>query len=282
LADQLRQAQKMEAVGRLAGGVAHDFNNLLTVIGGYSQTLLDGIPAKDPKRGPLEQILSAYNSAAALTSQLLAFSRKQILQPKVINLNHLLTNIESLLRRVMGEHITFHGALSKDSLYVKADPNQLEQVLINLAANARDAMPDGGQFRIETTLVDVRQIRDETRLSEGKYVLLKVSDTGIGMSDNILEHAFEPFFTTKEAGKGTGLGLSTVYGIVQQNHGAIHVSSEPGRGTTFEIYLPALLSVEEVEESAAPSGNQQGNETILLAEDEPDVRKLVRDALTGC
>ena len=279
LAEQLRQAQKMEAVGRLAGGIAHDFNNLLTVIGGYSQTLLDGIPANDPKRGPLEQILTAYNSAAALTSQLLAFSRKQMLQRKLINLNHLLTNMESLLRRVMGEHITFHRALSREPLHVKADPNQLEQVLINLAANARDAMPDGGQFLVETTLIDAREMRDEIRLSEGKYVRLKVSDTGIGMSESVLEHAFEPFFTTKEMGRGTGLGLSTVYGIVQQNHGAIHVSSTPGRGTTFEIYLPAILSVEEVEESAALSGNQQGNETILLAEDEPDVRQLVRETL---
>jgi PAS domain S-box-containing protein len=279
LAEQLRQAQKMEAVGRLAGGVAHDFNNLLTVIGGYSQTLLDRMPAKDPKRGPLEQILTASNRAAALTSQLLAFSRKQMLQPKLINLNHLLTNMESLLRRVMGEHITFHATLSKEPLHVKADPNQLEQVLINLAANARDAMPNGGRFLIEMTFVDAREIRDETRLCEGNYVRLKVSDTGIGMSNNVLEHAFEPFFTTKEVGKGTGLGLSTVYGIVQQNHGAIHVNSEPGRGTTFEIYLPAILSVEEVKESAALSGNPQGNETILLAEDEPDVRKLVRDAL---
>ncbi|HMF11429.1 MAG TPA: PAS domain S-box protein, partial [Gemmataceae bacterium] len=228
LAEQLRQAQKMEAVGRLAGGVAHDFNNLLTVIGGYAQTLLDGMPADDPKRGQLEQILAAYTSASALTRQLLAFSRKQMLQPKVIHLNRLLTNMESLLRRVMGEHIRFHGALSEDPLYVKADPNQLEQVLINLAANARDAMPEGGLFQIETALVDAREIRDETRLGEGEYVCIKVSDTGTGMSQSVLEHAFEPFFTTKETGRGTGLGLSTVYGIVQQNQGAIHVSSEPG------------------------------------------------------
>src|SRR5262249_2369248 len=181
--------------------------------------------------------------------------------------------------RVMGEHIRFHGVFSKDPLYVKADPNQLEQVLINLAANARDAMPEGGLFQIETAVVDAREIRDETRLGEGEYVCIKVSDTGTGMSQSVLEHAFEPFFTTKETGRGTGLGLSTVYGIVQQNQGAIHVSSEPGHGTTFEIYLPALCSVEEAEESAVLSRDQQGSETILLAEDEPDVRKLVRDAL---
>jgi nitrogen-specific signal transduction histidine kinase/CheY-like chemotaxis protein len=279
LEEQLRQAQKMDAVGRLAGGVAHDFNNLLTVIGGYSQTLLDGTPAEDPKRSPLEQILTASSRAAALTSQLLAFSRKQMLQPKLINLNHLLNNMESLLRRVMGEHITFNAALSQDLLYVKADPNQLEQVLINLAANARDAMPDGGEFRIETAIVDAREGGTEGRLKEGEYARLKVSDTGIGMNHNVLEHAFEPFFTTKGVGKGTGLGLSTVYGIVQQNHGTIHVSSKRGRGTAFEIYLPAVPAGEEVKEATGLSGSLQGNETILVAEDEPDVRKLVRDGL---
>jgi PAS domain S-box-containing protein len=280
LEEQLRQAQKMDAVGRLAGGVAHDFNNLLTVIGGYSQTLLDSTAHADPKRVPLEQILKASNRAAALTSQLLAFSRKQMPQPKLINLNHLLTNMESLLRRVMGEHITFHAALSKTMLYVKADPNQLEQVLINLAANARDAMPDGGEFRIETAAVDAREGGTDGRLNgAGAYARLKVSDTGIGMNHSVLEHAFEPFFTTKGVGKGTGLGLSTVYGIVQQNCGTIHVSSERGRGTAFEIYLPAVPPGEESKEGDVLTVTLQGSETILVAEDEPDVRKLVRDAL---
>ena len=279
LEEQLRQAQKMDAVGRLAGGVAHDFNNLLTVIGGYSQTLLDGTSHSDPKRVPLEQILKASNRAAALTSQLLAFSRKQMPQPKLINLNHLLTNMESLLRRVMGEHITFHAALSKTMLYVKADPNQLEQVLINLAANARDAMPDGGEFRIETAIVDAREGGIDGRLNGGSCARLRVSDTGIGMNHSVLEHAFEPFFTTKGVGKGTGLGLSTVYGIVQQNRGTIHVSSERGRGTAFEIYLPAVPPGEESKEGDVLIGSLQGSETILVAEDEPDVRKLVRDAL---
>jgi PAS domain S-box-containing protein len=280
LEEQLRQAQKMDAVGRLAGGVAHDFNNLLTVIGGYSQHLLDSTSAEDPKRNALEQILKASNRAAALTSQLLAFGRKQMLRPQLINLNHLLTNMESLLRRVMGEHITFHAALSKTVLSVKADPNQLEQVLINLAANARDAMPDGGEFRIETALVDAPEGGAEGRLKEGQYARLRVSDTGVGMNHKVLEHLFEPFFTTKAVGKGSGLGLSTVYGIVQQNQGTIHVTSERGRGTAFEIYLPAVPTGEEVREPAAKvSGTVQGSETILLAEDEPAVRKLVRDAL---
>ncbi len=279
LEEQLRQAQKMDAVGRLAGGVAHDFNNLLTIIGGYSQTLLDSTPAEDPQRTQLEQILKASNRAAALTSQLLAFSRKQVVQPQLINLNHLLTNMESLLRRVMGEHISLRTALSKALLYVKADPNQLEQVLINLAANARDAMPEGGEFRIETTVLDAREGGGEGRPKEGKYACLKVTDTGIGMNHAVLEHAFEPFFTTKGVGKGTGLGLSTVYGIVQQNQGTIHLSSERGRGTVFEIYLPAVPPGEEAKEAARVTESLQGNETILVAEDEPDVRKLVRDAL---
>jgi hypothetical protein len=279
LEEQLRQAHKMEALGRLAGGVAHDFNNLLTVIGGYSRTLLDGTPDDDPKRFQLEQILQASNRAAALTSQLLAFSRKQVPQPRLINLNHLVTNVESLLRRVMGERIVFHAVLADSLLFVKADPNQLEQVLINLAANARDAMPDGGEFRIETALVDAREVGAEGSIKEGNYARLKVSDSGIGMNDAVLEHAFEPFFTTKGVGKGTGLGLSTVYGMVQQNHGTIHVSSERGRGTTFEIYFPAVPGGEEVRESGGLSGSQQGNETILVAEDEPGVRKLVCDAL---
>jgi PAS domain S-box-containing protein len=279
LEEQLRQAQKMDAVGRLAGGVAHDFNNLLTVIGGYSETLLDGRAADDPQRVPLEQILKASNRAAALTSQLLAFSRKQMVRPQLINLNHLLTNMESLLRRVMGEHIRFHADLSSTLLYVTADPNQLEQVLINLAANARDAMPDGGDFRIETALVDAREGGAEGRLKDGEYACLKVSDTGIGMQPAVLEHAFEPFFTTKAVGKGTGLGLSTVYGIVQQNHGTIYVDSEPGRGTTFEIYLPADPAAQEMKESGEVTGSLRGNETILVAEDEPGVRKLVLDAL---
>jgi PAS domain S-box-containing protein len=279
LEDQLRQAQKMDAVGRLAGGVAHDFNNLLTVIGGYAQTLLDGTPGEDPQRIPLEHILKASNRAAALTSQLLAFSRKQVVQPKQINLNHLVINMESLLRRVMGEHISFHPALSITSLYVKADPNQLEQVLINLATNARDAMPDGGEFRIETGIVDAREGGADGRLKEGKYACLKVSDTGIGMNHTVLERAFEPFFTTKGVGKGTGLGLSMVYGIVQQNLGTIHVRSELGSGTVFEIYLPAVPAVEEVKEAVGLTGRLQGDETILVAEDEPGVREFVRDSL---
>lgn len=278
LEEELRQAQKMDAVGRLAGGVAHDFNNLLTVIVGYSRTLLDRSPSDDSTRFQLEQILQASNRAAALTSQLLAFSRKQVPQPRLINLNHLVMNVESLLRRVMGEHIVFHAVLADCLLYVKADPNQLEQILINLAANARDAMPDGGEFRIETALVDAREEAAEDRAEE-KCVLLRVRDSGIGMNEAVLEHAFEPFFTTKGVGKGTGLGLSTVYGLVQQNHGTIHVSSERGHGTVFEIYLPAVSGGEQAEETRAVNGTQHGHETILVAEDEAGVRKLVCDAL---
>jgi two-component system, cell cycle sensor histidine kinase and response regulator CckA len=180
---------------------------------------------------------------------------------------------------VMGEHITFRAELSKTLLYVKADPNQLEQVLINLAVNARDAMPDGGEFRIATAFVDAREAGIESRLKEGQYACLKVSDSGIGMNQEVLKHAFEPFFTTKGVGKGTGLGLSTVYGIVQQNQGTIQVSSERGRGTVFEIYFAAVPAGQEADEETGLNGSLQGNETILVAEDEPDVRKLVRDAL---
>jgi PAS domain S-box-containing protein len=279
LEEQLRQAQKMDAVGRLAGGIAHDFNNLLTVIGGYSRTLLDGTAIDDPKRFQLEQVLQASNRAAALTSQLLAFSRKQVPQPRLIDLNHLVANVESLLRRVMGEHIAFHAAFADSSLYVKADPNQLEQVLINLAANARDAMPQGGEFRIETALVEVREGGGEARLETGAYACLKISDSGIGMNDSVLAHAFEPFFTTKGVGKGTGLGLSTAYGLIQQNEGSIHVSSESGRGTTFEIYIPSVTGAVEAGESEVISGPGPGRETIMVAEDEPGVRKLVCDTL---
>jgi PAS domain S-box-containing protein len=280
---QLRQAQKMEAVGRLAGGIAHDFNNLLTIIGGYAHMLRESTPVDDPRRESLELILSASNRGSTLTSQLLAFSRRQVLQPKLIQLNNLLTNMDALLRRVMGEHITLHSSLCSDSPWVKADPNQLEQVLINLAANARDAMPNGGQFKIETAIADAPDIGAGNGFAGGKCVRLRISDTGCGMDSRILQHAFEPFFTTKDVGKGTGLGLSTVYGIVAQNHGAIRVSSEQGHGTAFEIFLP-IAHEEKAEEhiktgSQDPSARWRGNETILIVEDEPDVRRLARETL---
>ena len=277
--EQLRQAQKMEALGRLAGGIAHDFNNLLTVVGGYAHVLLQGTPPEDTRHDKLKQIQAASNRASALTSQLLAFGRKQMLQPKVVNVNNLLSNIEPLLRRVMGEHISLQTMLSSDLPCVKADPNQLEQVLINLAANARDAMPEGGEFRIRTTVVQAQPGTDFRR-DPFPWARIEVSDTGCGMSQDVLGHIFEPFFTTKAVGKGTGLGLSTVYGIIQQNHGTIHVSSNPSRGTIFEILLPP---VPEREENPAappqPFESLGGNETILVAEDEPGVRKLVRETL---
>jgi signal transduction histidine kinase len=260
-------------------GCRPDFNNLLTVIGGYSQHLLDSTSPEDPKRTALEQILKASNRAAALTSQLLAFGRKQVLRPQLINLNHLLTNMESLLRRSWASTSPFMPYSAR--LCFSSKPIQSTGAgVINLAANARDAMPDGGEFRIETALIDASEGGAEGRLKEGRYARLKVSDTGIGMNTKVLEHLFEPFFTTKAVGKGSGLGLSTVYGIVQQNQGTIHVTSERGRGTAFEIYLPAVPAGEEVKEpAAAVSGRLNGHETILLAEDEPAVRKLVRDAL---
>jgi two-component system, cell cycle sensor histidine kinase and response regulator CckA len=281
LEEQLRQANKMEAVGRLAGGIAHDFNNLLTVIVGYSRMLLDDTQADDPKRGRLEQILSSANRGSTLTRQLLAFSRQQVLQPKLVNLNHLLTNMNALLRRVIGEHLTIETALHPNVGCINVDPNQLEQVVLNLAANARDAMPNGGQFRIETNMADAAD--EQTGGSPGrpvKYVRLRISDTGCGMDNRTRERAFEPFFTTKGVGKGTGLGLSTVYGIVRQNQGTIHVSSEPGQGTVFELYFPA---VPEEEAAIGPPANpllkRRATETVLLAEDEPAVRGLVREML---
>ncbi len=278
LEEQLRQAYKMEAIGRLAGGIAHDFNNLLTVVGGYVHMVLDGTPPTDPRHEKLEHILTASNRASALTSQLLAFSRKQVVQPRPVNVNNLLTSMEALLRPVMGEHIRLTTELGRDLPCVKADPNQLEQVLMNLAANARDAMPKGGEFRIRTALGN-GEMRAGSREETEACVRIQISDTGCGMSENILEHVFEPFFTTKGLGQGTGLGLSTVYGIIQQNHGTIQVSSRPGRGTTFDILLPAAPEDEEVKPSAPPFKRLSGSETILVAEDEPGVRKLVCETL---
>jgi PAS domain S-box-containing protein len=268
LEEGLRQAQKMEAIGRLAGGIAHDFNNLLTVVLGYLHLILDTTPPSDPNHDKLNQILGASNRASALTSQLLAFGRKQMVQPRLVNVNSLLTGMQGLLRPVMGEHIRLEIYLADDIPCVKADPNQLEQVLMNLAANARDAMPEGGEFRIRTARAEAQA-----------GTLIQISDTGCGMSRNVLEHIFEPFFTTKGIGKGTGLGLSMVYGIVQQNHGTIHVASSPGRGTTFEIVLPAASEGERARPAAAPFESLRGTETILVAEDEEGVRNLVCETL---
>jgi hypothetical protein len=281
LEEELRQAHKMEAIGRLAGGVAHDFNNLLTVIGGYARMLFDGAHAEDPTRAKLEQILAASDRASVLTMQLLAISRRQAVQLKVVNANHLLSNMASLLRRIIGEHITIETAFDPELTCIRIDPHQLEQVVMNLAANARDAMPNAGRFRIETSMAQAadKQGEDGGR-GTAKSVRLRISDTGCGMDDRTRERAFEPFFTTKGVGKGTGLGLSMVYGFVRQNHGTIHVVSEPGQGTIFDLYFPAQSERESEPESPVNRFSKtDAIETVLVAEDEPAVRELVRQTL---
>jgi PAS domain S-box-containing protein len=279
LEEQLRQSQKMEAVGQLAGGIAHDFNNLLEVIMGYSDLLTEGLPVGDPLRRQAEEIYKAGKRAAGLTRQLLAFSRKQVLQPRVLDLNVIVTDLTKLLRRTIGEHIEFAAKLSPTLARVKADPNQIEQILMNLAVNARDAMPHGGSLRLETAnvRVDEKLAQQHTGLRPGDYVLLAVTDTGSGMDLKVQARVFEPFFTTKEKGKGTGLGLATVYGIVKQSEGYISVESAPGQGTTFHIYLPRV----ETPATPAPAPSETpasttGSETILLVEDEESVRRLAR------
>jgi signal transduction histidine kinase/integral membrane sensor domain MASE1 len=280
--EQLRQAQKMEAVGRLAGGVAHDFNNLLTVITGRSQLLLSRLPSGDRLRRDIALVQQAAERAAGLTRQLLAFSRKQVLEPKVLDLNAVVTNIGNMLRRLIGEDIHVVTDLAPRLGRVQADPGQLEQVIVNLAVNARDAMPDGGRLTIETASVELDGdfARRHPGASAGPHVMLAVADTGIGMDAVTLSQIFEPFFTTKERGRGTGLGLSTVYGIVQQHHGFIVVESKPGQGTTFKIYLPSVEgAVEVVETRGALTGSPRGSETVLLVEDEDEVRALAREVL---
>jgi PAS domain S-box-containing protein len=280
LEEQLRQAHKMEAVGRLAGGVAHDFNNLLTVICGYSQMMLDDGSVAHPIRHRQEQILNAANRASVLTRQLLAFSRSQVLQPTLVNLNHLLTNMTALLGPMVGEHITIETEFDPGLSCIRADAHQIEQVVMNLAANARDAMPNGGRFRLETAMAAAAEARDDGPNGSGKFVRLRVSDTGCGMDERTRERVFEPFFTTKGLGKGTGLGLSMVYGIVGQNHGHIHVSSEPGRGTAFDLYFPAAPGIEAGSEAAPGKPRKAAAaETILVVEDEPAVRVLTKETL---
>jgi len=285
LEESLRQSQKMEAVGRLAGGVAHDFNNLLTVILGYSQILADELPASSRLSESNAQIRSAADRAAGITRQLLAFSRKQVLSPRVINLNEILVNLDSLLRRLIGEDIEVLSAPARDLGSVKADPGQIEQVVMNLALNSRDAMPTGGKLTIETANanLDETYARDRQPVVPGRYVMLAVSDTGEGMSTETQSRIFEPFYTTKEVGKGTGLGLSMVYGIVKQSGGYIWVYSEPGRGTTFKIYLPrADEPVESAASEKKSDGVQRGTETILLVEDDPQLRQLSTSVLSHC
>jgi PAS domain S-box-containing protein len=282
LEEQLRQSQKMEAIGRLAGGVAHDFNNLLTAISGYCELLLMGLGNGDPLRRICDEITKAADRAAELTRHLLAFSRKQVLQPKVLDLNAVVSAIDPMLRRLIGEDLELTIIPAPALGRVKADRVQIEQVLVNLAVNARDAMPRGGKLIIETADVELDDayVRRLVDARAGSYVMLAVSDTGSGMDAETLAHIFEPFFTTKEPGKGTGLGLSTVYGIVKQSGGYIFVYSEPDRGTTFKIYLPRVQ--EEVslpDQNDVPAMPTTGWETVLLVEDEQPVRALVREIL---
>jgi PAS domain S-box-containing protein len=278
LEEQLRQAQKLEGIGRLAGGVAHDFNNLLTVIGGYTQLLLADCDAarRVEEHERLQEVSKASERASALTKQLLAFSRRQVLQPRVLDLNALITNLENMLRRLIGEDIELISILSADLGRVKADSGQLEQVITNLVVNARDAMPNGGTITISTTRaeLDTRHTRDRLDLRPDAYIMLAISDTGEGMDAETKARMFEPFFTTKGEGKGTGLGLSTAYGIVKQSGGDIEVDSERDGGTTFRIYLPESLVGTNVEIAADPPPPTRGSGTILVVEDEEAVRKL--------
>src|SRR5437016_2581872 len=279
---QLRQAHKMEAIGKLAGGVAHDFNNLVTIITGYSDMLLSRIGPENSTRRELEQIKKAGDRAHSLTRQLLAFSRRQMLQPKVLDLNAVVTNLEPMLQRLIGENIELVIELKPGLGQMKADPGQIEQVIMNLAINSRDAMSQGGKLLLETdnAELDEAYARRHLPMQPGSYVRLAVSDTGCGMDAATQSRIFEPFFTTKEQGKGTGLGLSTVYGIVKQSGGYIWVYSERGQGTTFKIYLPRVVDpADSVPPVTHWSALPQGMETVLLVEDEPEVRWLVRDML---
>ena len=279
---QFRQSQKMEAVGRLAGGIAHDFNNLLTVIMGYSQILLTELGPQHPLRGKIEETLKAGGKAASLIRQLLTFSSKQSTDPKILSLNTAVTSLENMLRRLIGEDVQFVVKLDPKNGRLRADQTHLEQVLVNLVVNARDAMPKGGTITIETAQVELTRspVYHIAPLQPGSYVQLTVSDTGCGMDLKTQSHIFEPFFTTKGEGKGTGLGLSTVYGIVTQCGGAIDVTSRVGHGTRFDLYFPSVESDILPTTPTQPSGRpQRGTETILLAEDEPSVRTLVRDEL---
>ncbi len=283
LEDQFRQAQKMEAVGRLAGGVAHDFNNLLMVISGYAEVMLAGLEPEHPLREKAQAIQQASDRATTLTRQLLAFSRKQLLELKVVDVNAIVQDMERLLRPLIGENVEFATSFAPDAAHTRADAGQLEQVLMNLVVNARDAMPGGGKLTIETQniAVDENHRRGQTFIRPGDYVRLSVSDTGMGMDKETQSRIFEPFFTTKEKGKGTGLGLSTVYGIVKQSGGYVLVQSEEQRGTKFHIYLPRVEGVAEKHAPPVPLAALGGTETVLLVEDEDSVRQLVRDTLAA-
>ena len=282
LESQFRQSQKMEAVGRLAVGVAHDFNNLLTAMIGYAEILRDQVETGDPRRSLVEEICKAAERGSTLTRQLLTFSRKPVGQPQTLDLSAVVRNFDGMLRRLIGEHIELRTWSGVDLGYVHANASQVEQVLMNLAINGRDAMSGGGQLTIETANVDLSKTytRTHASVSPGAYVMLAVSDTGCGMDSEVKSHLFEPFFTTKESGKGTGLGLATVYGIVQQCRGHIFVYSEPGQGSTFKIYLPRVGAEDGMDGvQPARAATAGGSETLLLVEDDPAVRALAQDLL---
>jgi signal transduction histidine kinase len=277
--ERLRQSQKMEAIGSLAGGVAHDFNNLLSVILGYTDLVLQELPPDDAARADLLEVRRAGERARELTQQLLAFSRRQMLEPKLLDLNSVLRGMEKMLRRLLGEGIDLSLLTFSRIAKIKADPGQLEQVVMNLAVNAKDAMPNGGKLAIETSnvVLDEGYQHEHPEVIPGAYVLLAMTDSGLGMEPEVKARAFEPFFTTKPTGRGTGLGLSTVFGIVRQSGGHIWLYSEPGRGTTFKIYLPQdNQSVESAALTSPPATGLRGSETVLVVEDEEQVRSLVR------
>jgi two-component system, cell cycle sensor histidine kinase and response regulator CckA len=277
---QLQQAQKMEAVGRLAGGIAHDFNNMLTAVKAYSEFLLEDLDQADARRTDVQEIAKAADRAASLTRQLLAFSRKQVLQPQPLDLNDVVEGMEKMLRRLIGEDVQIVTRLESDLRLVEADPSQIEQVIMNLAVNARDAMPDGGTITIETRNETFEHIEPDWAIAPGAYVALVITDTGIGMDAQIRAQIFEPFFTTKPVGQGTGLGLSTVYGIIKQSGGHVSVVSEPGHGSTFEVYLPHIdTSASGPVLGPSMSRFPRGSETILLVDDDEGVRAIARRIL---
>ena len=279
----LEQSQKMEAIGRLAGGVAHDFNNLLAVIIGYSDLLVENLGPSDLNRAKVEQIKQAANSAASLTHQLLTFSRQQVVQPVILDINQTVGNTEKMLRRLIKENIEFTVVLDRNLDYVKADPGHIEQIVLNLVVNARDAMPSGGKLRIETKNVHLDKAEGEASLGGGRYVLLEVADTGTGMDQQTQAHIFEPFFTTKAMGEGTGLGLATVYGIVKQSDGHIEVQSTLGQGSSFKVYLPAARQanrgLESGKDSAKPAFSKA---TVLVVEDARPLRDVICEGLSAC